>query len=108
MTNQQRSASSASVLWAPPRPRVCSRPTSSSTSSTPARRPWSLSLQAERLPAVVANKTEIIFASQPNPHVSEAVANEVAGGTAVKFYAEMFTIGQESKQCIATIMAARG
>ena len=34
-------------------------------------------------PALVANSAEIIFASLPNPHVSEAVASEIAGGSAV-------------------------
>ena len=59
-------------------------------------------------PALVANSAEIIFASLPNPHVSEAVAAEVAGGSAVRFYAEMSTIGQESMERIASLVAARG
>lgn len=33
-------------------------------------------------PALVANSAEIIFASLPNPHVSEAVAAEIAGESA--------------------------
>lgn len=44
--------------------------------------------------AMVANSAEIIFASLPNPHVSEAVAAEIAGGSAVRVYAEMSTISQ--------------
>lgn len=31
-------------------------------------------------PLTVANSAKIIFASLPNPHVSEAVASEIAGG----------------------------
>lgn len=59
-------------------------------------------------PALVANSAEIIFASLPNPHVSEAVASEIAGGSAVRVYAEMSTIGQESIERIAVLLAARG
>jgi 3-hydroxyisobutyrate dehydrogenase-like beta-hydroxyacid dehydrogenase len=59
-------------------------------------------------PALVATKAEIIFASLPNPHVSETVASEVAGGSAVRVYAEMSTIGQESMERIAKLLAARG
>lgn len=32
-------------------------------------------------PALVANSAEIVFASLWNPHVSEVVASEIAGGT---------------------------
>ena len=59
-------------------------------------------------PALVANSAEIIFASLPNPHVSEAVASEIANGSAVRFYAEMSTIGRESIERIAALLAARG
>jgi len=59
-------------------------------------------------PALVVNSAEIIFASLPNPHVSEAVAAEIAGGSAVRVYAEMSTIGQESIDRIAALLAARG
>jgi 3-hydroxyisobutyrate dehydrogenase len=57
---------------------------------------------------LVANRAEIIFASLPNPHVSEAVASEIAGGSAVRVYAEMSTIGQEAMERIAKLLAARG
>ena len=59
-------------------------------------------------PGLVANNAEIIFASLPNPHVSEAVASEVAGGSAVRVYAEMSTVGRESIERIAALLAARG
>jgi 3-hydroxyisobutyrate dehydrogenase-like beta-hydroxyacid dehydrogenase len=59
-------------------------------------------------PALVANSAEIIFASLPNPHVSEAVASVVAGGSAVRVYAEMSTIGQESIERLAKPLAVRG
>ncbi len=58
-------------------------------------------------PALVANSAEIIFASLPNPHVSEGVATEIAGGSAVRVYAEMSTIGHESIERIAALLAAR-
>jgi 3-hydroxyisobutyrate dehydrogenase len=58
-------------------------------------------------PTLVANSAEIVFASLPNPHVSEAVASEIAAGTAVRFYAEMSTIGHESIERIAKLLAAR-
>lgn len=57
-------------------------------------------------PALVANSAEIIFASLPNPHVSEAVASEVAGGSAVRVYAEMSTIGRESIERVAALWPA--
>lgn len=59
-------------------------------------------------PALVANSAEIIFASLPSPHVSEAVASEIAGGSAVRVYAETSTIGHESMERIAALLAARG
>ena len=55
----------------------------------------------------MANSAEIIFASLPNPHVSEAVAAEIAGRSAVRVYAEMSTIGHESMERIAALLAAR-
>lgn len=59
-------------------------------------------------PAVTANSAGIIFASLPNPHVSETVAAEVAGGTAVRVYVEMSTIGREAIERIAGLLATRG
>jgi 3-hydroxyisobutyrate dehydrogenase len=59
-------------------------------------------------PALMANSAEIIFASLPNPHVSEAVASEIAGASAVRVYAETSTIGQECIERIAALLAARG
>ena len=58
--------------------------------------------------ALVPNSAGVIVASLPNPHVSEAVAAEVAGGSAVRFYAEMPTIGQGSMERIASLVAVRG
>jgi 3-hydroxyisobutyrate dehydrogenase-like beta-hydroxyacid dehydrogenase len=46
--------------------------------------------------------------ASPNPHVSEAVAAKVAGGSAVRVYAEMSTIGQDAIERIAALLADRG
>jgi 3-hydroxyisobutyrate dehydrogenase len=59
-------------------------------------------------PAAVAAEAEIIFACLPKAQVSEAVAAEVAGGLALRLYAEMSTIGREAIELIATLLAARG
>src|SRR4051794_30736101 len=44
-------------------------------------------------PAGVAAEAEIVFACLPNAQISEAVAAEIAGGPALRLYAEMSTIG---------------
>ncbi|WP_149539242.1 NAD(P)-dependent oxidoreductase [Siccirubricoccus phaeus] len=56
----------------------------------------------------VADAAEIVFACLPSGKVSEAVSVEVAGGAAVKLYAEMSTIGRPAIEAIATRMAAAG
>lgn len=56
----------------------------------------------------VADRAEVVFACLPKAAISEAVAAEVAGGRAVKAYAEMSTIGRETVQRIAAVLAARG
>ena len=59
-------------------------------------------------PILVANNAEIVFASLPSPHVREAVATEFAAESAVRVYAEMSTIGQDSMERIAALLSARG
>lgn len=56
----------------------------------------------------VADAAEIVFACLPSGKVSEAVAAEVAGGGAVKLYAEMSTIGRAAVEGIAARLAERG
>jgi 3-hydroxyisobutyrate dehydrogenase len=58
-------------------------------------------------PAAVAAEAEIVFACLPSGKVSEAVAAEVAGGGAVRLYADMSTIGRETMERIAAMMDAR-
>ncbi len=59
-------------------------------------------------PASVADRAEIVFACLPSPQVSEAVAAEIAGGSAVRLYAEMSTIGRQAVERIAAVLAGRG
>ena len=59
-------------------------------------------------PAAVAAEAEIVFACLPNAQISEAVAAEVAGGSTLRLYAEMSTIGREAVERIATLLTARG
>ncbi|HEX2939845.1 MAG TPA: NAD(P)-dependent oxidoreductase [Rhodopila sp.] len=59
-------------------------------------------------PAAVAAEAEIVFACLPTARASEAVAAEVAGGSALRLYAEMSTIGREAIERIAALLAARG
>ena len=59
-------------------------------------------------PASVADQAEIVFGCLPSPPVSEAVAAEVARGSAVRLYAEMSTIGREPVERIAALLAGHG
>lgn len=59
-------------------------------------------------PAAVAAEAEVVFACLPNAQVSEAVAAEVAGGPALRLYAEMSTIGRGAVERVAALLAARG
>lgn len=56
----------------------------------------------------VADAAPVVFACLPDGAVSETVAAEVAGGSAVKTYVEMSTIGSPALGRIARIMDARG
>jgi 3-hydroxyisobutyrate dehydrogenase len=58
--------------------------------------------------AEVADRAEVVFACLPGGAVSEAVAAEVAGGTALRVYAEMSTIGREAVERIAARLEERG
>jgi len=58
--------------------------------------------------AEVADRAELVFACLPSGAVSEAVAAEVATGSAVRVHAEMSTIGREAVQRIAALLAAKG
>jgi 3-hydroxyisobutyrate dehydrogenase-like beta-hydroxyacid dehydrogenase len=55
----------------------------------------------------VADAAEIVFACLPNGAVSEAVAAEVAQGSAVRIYVEMSTIGSPAMGRIAEVMNDR-
>ncbi len=59
-------------------------------------------------PTSVANAAEIVFACLPNGKVSEAVAHDVAAGSAVKTYVEMSTIGSPTLEKVRQIVAAKG
>ncbi len=56
----------------------------------------------------VADTAALVFACLPNGTVSEAVAAEIAHGSAVKTYVEMSTIGSPALARIAAIVGARG
>ncbi len=58
--------------------------------------------------AAVAAQAEVVFACLPSGAISEAVAAEIAEGGAIRAYAEMSTIGRETVQRIAALMAAKG
>ena len=58
--------------------------------------------------ADVAARAEIVFACLPSARVSEAVAAEIAGGPALRLYAEMSTIGREPVARIAALLGAAG
>jgi 3-hydroxyisobutyrate dehydrogenase-like beta-hydroxyacid dehydrogenase len=59
-------------------------------------------------PAAVADAAPIVFACLPNGAVSEEVAAAVAGGAALRVYAEMSTIGKRAVEGIAARLGARG
>jgi 3-hydroxyisobutyrate dehydrogenase len=56
----------------------------------------------------VADAAEIVFACLPNGRASDAVADEVAEGGAVRLHAEMSTIGRAAVEGIAARLAGRG
>jgi 3-hydroxyisobutyrate dehydrogenase-like beta-hydroxyacid dehydrogenase len=56
----------------------------------------------------VADSAPIVFACLPNGRVSEAVARDVAAGTAVRLYVEMSTIGSPALEQVRRTVAARG
>lgn len=58
--------------------------------------------------AEVAHAARIVFACLPDGAVSEAVAPQVATGTAVRIYVEMSTIGSPTMGRIAGMMRQRG
>lgn len=55
----------------------------------------------------VADAVPLVFACLPNGSVSEAVAAEVADGTAIRTYVEMSTIGSPALERIGTVVGAR-
>jgi 3-hydroxyisobutyrate dehydrogenase-like beta-hydroxyacid dehydrogenase len=59
-------------------------------------------------PAAVADAARVVFACLPNSAASEEVAAAVAGGRAVRVYAEMSTIGKRAVEGIAARLGARG
>lgn len=58
--------------------------------------------------ADVANVASIVFACLPEATISESVAREVAGGSAVRVYVEMSTIGGATMRRIEQIVGAHG
>jgi 3-hydroxyisobutyrate dehydrogenase-like beta-hydroxyacid dehydrogenase len=56
----------------------------------------------------VADAATIVFACLPGAAISQAVAAEVAQGTALRIYVEMSTIGSRTMHAIADQMQARG
>jgi len=58
--------------------------------------------------AAVADAARIVFACLPDGAASELVANEIAGGSAVRVYVEMSTIGSPTMDRVARIVGARG
>jgi 3-hydroxyisobutyrate dehydrogenase-like beta-hydroxyacid dehydrogenase len=59
-------------------------------------------------PRAVADQAQIVFACLPDAETSLLVARQVAGGSAVRTYVEMSTIGTSAMQRIAEIVAAPG
>jgi 3-hydroxyisobutyrate dehydrogenase-like beta-hydroxyacid dehydrogenase len=56
----------------------------------------------------VGDAAPIVFACLPGAAISQAVAAEVAQGTALRIYVEMSTIGSRTMRTIADQMQARG
>lgn len=59
-------------------------------------------------PAAVADAAPLVFACLPNGAVSQAVARQVAEGSAVRTYVEMSTIGSKALEQVRQVVAARG
>ena len=56
----------------------------------------------------VADAARIVFACLPSGAISEAVARDVAAGSAVRLYVEMSTIGGPAQAKVQKIVEARG
>lgn len=56
----------------------------------------------------VADRVPTILASLPNPQASESVAAEVAGGTLVKRFVDLSTVGSQAAQRNSALLAGRG
>jgi 3-hydroxyisobutyrate dehydrogenase-like beta-hydroxyacid dehydrogenase len=68
---------------------------------------------AERAESVrdVADRAEVVFACLPTPEISKAVAtgpDGVAGGSAVKFYMELSTLGGDTAIALAEALNEKG
>lgn len=61
-----------------------------------------------KYPAAVANVAEIVFACLPNGDVSQAVAPQIASGSAVRIYVEMSTIGSPALSRVQAAVEANG
>jgi 3-hydroxyisobutyrate dehydrogenase-like beta-hydroxyacid dehydrogenase len=59
-------------------------------------------------PTGVADVARIVFACLPSPAICEAVARDVAAGSAVRLYVEMSTIGGPAQAKVQAIVEARG
>jgi 3-hydroxyisobutyrate dehydrogenase-like beta-hydroxyacid dehydrogenase len=59
-------------------------------------------------PTGVADAARIVFACLPSGAISEAVARDVAAGSAVRVYVEMSTIGGPAQAKVQAIVEARG
>ena len=56
----------------------------------------------------VADRTDTVLASLPTPQVSEAVAAEVSGGSAVRRYVDLSTVGAQAAQRNSAFLAEHG
>lgn len=56
----------------------------------------------------VADRADTVLVSLPTPHVSAAVAAEVAQGTAVRRYVDLSTVGAQAAQHNSAVLAERG
>jgi 3-hydroxyisobutyrate dehydrogenase-like beta-hydroxyacid dehydrogenase len=64
--------------------------------------------QVHASPTSVADAARIVFACLPNGAISEAVAQDVAAGSAIRIYVEMSTIGGPAQAKVQAIVQARG
>jgi 3-hydroxyisobutyrate dehydrogenase-like beta-hydroxyacid dehydrogenase len=64
--------------------------------------------RAHASPTGVADASRIVFACLPSGAISEAVARDVAAGSAVRIYVEMSTIGGPAQAKVQAIVQARG